>query len=243
MNNKTKLLTLGILELINFKDSALYHHCIRVGDLSFLLASALGLDKKMVGIAKSAGRLHDIGKISVPESILYKCGSFVPGEMNIMEKHPLIGARYLALNFGIPIEKVDEYIENIVARCGNGLKDMSDTRDLLISTVLFHHEKYNGHGYPYGLKADCIPVLASIVCISDYYVAMCEKRPYRDAHDELSALNTILSHKNKFFTAEIIEKFAESLCIHEINPIDEINHAHCSIKPVALKLATVRTGN
>lgn len=217
MSKKTHLLTAGILELINAKDSALYHHCIRVGDLSFLLASAMGLDKKLVGIAKSAGRLHDIGKISMPESILYKCGCFVPDEMKIMEKHPYIGARYLALNFGIPVEHVDAYLENIVARCCNGFKNMPDFRDLLISTVLFHHEKYNGRGYPYGLKEDSIPVLASIVCISDYYVAMCEKRPYRDAHDHASALNAIQFHKGKFFTAAIIETLAESLCLFEVD--------------------------
>ncbi|OGK08699.1 MAG: hypothetical protein A2W80_15825 [Candidatus Riflebacteria bacterium GWC2_50_8] len=199
----------SILGLIREKDSSLFEHNIRVGDLASALAEALGMDEKTVFLTKIAGKMHDIGKLSVPESVLYKRGSYVDVEMDIMKRHSVLGARYLAVAFGIPSAHADGYIDGLIARCREGNKEMPGSRDMIVSGVLFHHEKIDGSGYPSGLKGAKIPLMATILCLADYYIAMREKRAYRDGYDNSTVLELVTSNRNRLFNTPVVDKLCE----------------------------------
>ena len=118
------------------------------------IAARLGLPEETQRVAHLAGLLHDIGKIGVPPRVLEKNGPLTLRERRQMEEHSIIGERILA--------KVEAYSE--IARI-----------------VRHHHERYDGEGYPDGLKESEIPILARVICVADAYDAMTSARPYRDA--------------------------------------------------------------
>lgn len=119
-----------------------------------------------------AGMLHDIGKIGVPESILNKAGLMTPEEAEIMKQHPLWGVEIL--------------------------KPLSELKGSL-EAVKYHHERYDGSGYPEGLKGEEIPIIAAIISVADAYDAMITDRPYRAALSKQEALNEIRTNLGSQF--------------------------------------------
>jgi HD-GYP domain-containing protein (c-di-GMP phosphodiesterase class II) len=152
----------AMVAAIDAKDPYTRGHSQRVAELSRDLASAIGLPESFVRTAHLAGLVHDIGKIGVPESVLRKAGRLDDEEFSLIRQHPQTGYRIL--------------------------KDIPQIRDLLPG-VLCHHEAWDGSGYPAGLQAREIPLLARIVAICDSFDAMSSNRTYRDARprDEVFA--------------------------------------------------------
>jgi response regulator RpfG family c-di-GMP phosphodiesterase len=157
------LYTLG--EAVAARDSETHSHTQRVTQLSLHLARALGFrGAELTGIGWGAA-LHDVGKIGIPDSILLKPSSLTDDEWEMMKRHCEIGHRMLR---GFPF-----------------------LRDAL-AVVLHHHERFDGHGYPFGLSGETIPFAARIFAVVDAYDAMTSDRPYRppldpdDAKQELS---------------------------------------------------------
>jgi HD-GYP domain-containing protein (c-di-GMP phosphodiesterase class II) len=144
----------AMVAAIDAKDPYTRGHSQRVAELSRDLASAIGLPESFVRTAHLAGLVHDIGKIGVPESVLRKAGRLTDDEFALIRQHPQTGYRIL--------------------------KDIPQIRDLLPG-VLCHHEAWDGSGYPAGLEAREIPLLARIVAICDSFDAMSSNRTYRDA--------------------------------------------------------------
>jgi HD-GYP domain-containing protein (c-di-GMP phosphodiesterase class II) len=123
-----------------------------VAELSQRLALRLGLSREQVDEITLAARVHDLGKVGIPNQILLKNGKLTAEEMAVMQKHPRIG-----------IEVLQKY---------------QNFRSVL-PIVLHHHERYDGKGYPDGLKGDAIPIGAQVVAHADAYDAMTSDRPYR----------------------------------------------------------------
>jgi HD-GYP domain-containing protein (c-di-GMP phosphodiesterase class II) len=123
-----------------------------------------------------ASLLHDIGKIGIPESILNKQGPLTAEEFQIIKKHPTIG-------------------ENIL----KSIKELNGC----IAGVKYHHERYDGTGYPEGLKGEQIPLIAAVICAADAYDAMISDRPYRKGFPKEKAISEITSLAGKQFHPDI----------------------------------------
>lgn len=149
----TKNLIITLANVIEAKDKYTDGHTRRVGMISRMLGEKLSLPEERLNSLETAGIIHDIGKVGVPESILNKPGKLTPEEFDIIKKHSEIG-------------------ETII-------KPLSSLQDCLIP-VRNHHEKLNGTGYPDGLQGDQIPVETRILCVADIFDALYSDRPYRD---------------------------------------------------------------
>ncbi|MGP7817693.1 HD-GYP domain-containing protein [Niallia sp. 01092] len=138
-----------------------------------------------------ASILHDIGKAGIPEGILYKPGSLTKYERKIIEMHPLIGTDILSkTSTGLHYEFMNNYkvAENIIK---------------------YHHEKWDGTGYPYGLKEEDIPFEARVVAIVDVFDALVAKRSYKDSWTEEQALAFIKEQSGSHFDPEIVDAFMD----------------------------------
>ena len=140
-----------LLTTIDDYDTYTGGHSDRVASLSEHIARLLGLSFATMELVKRAAFVHDIGKIFIPDSIVQKPGSLTPEEREVVEQHPVLGARMLARR-----------------------PAMSD----LASIVLHHHERWDGQGYPDGLAGTKIPIESRIIFVADAFDAMTSERPY-----------------------------------------------------------------
>jgi diguanylate cyclase (GGDEF)-like protein/putative nucleotidyltransferase with HDIG domain len=136
------------------KDSYTAHHSERVKAYSELIARFLGLSESSISLITHAAHLHDIGKIGIRDNVLGKPGKLTNEEFEIIKQHPVIGAKILM---------------------------QSNYTHEMVQIVLHHHERYDGRGYPEGLKGEDIPIGARVIAIADSIDAMTSKRVYRDA--------------------------------------------------------------
>jgi len=155
-------------------------HCLRMTDLSLCLADKLNLAPAMRDDIEVFAAIHDIGKIAIPEQILEKCGPLTAEEWNTMQKHSEIGFR---------IASTSPELSHI-AEC-----------------ILHHHERWDGTGYPQGLREEEICLPARVVAVVDAYDAMTSDRPYRQALDKEVALREIENGRAKQFDPRIVDAF------------------------------------
>jgi HD-GYP domain-containing protein (c-di-GMP phosphodiesterase class II) len=139
---------------IDAKDAYTRGHSQRVAELSRDLARRIGLTDEQCERVYLSGLLHDVGKIGVPEAVLTKPGKLTNEEFDAIKKHPAIGAQIL----------------------GN-IKQLAD----IIPGVLYHHERWDGRGYPHGVAGENIPLIGRIICVADSFDAMSSTRTYRAA--------------------------------------------------------------
>ena len=165
------------------KDKYTGGHSQRVAEISAAVANAMGLLQEIIEKVKLAGMVHDIGKIGVSESILNKPGRLTDEELQHVQKHPEIGQHILTPIVG------DEEILRIVRS---------------------HHERYDGTGYPDGLKHGHIPLGSRILAVADAYEAMTSERPYRRAMNKKTALNEIERGEGTQFDSNVAEAFLSS---------------------------------
>jgi putative two-component system response regulator len=146
---------LSIAQTIELKDPYTRGHCDRVAGYAVALAESMGLPEKMARDIKFGGWLHDCGKIGVPEAILNHEGRLPADQFQLVKQHPLWGGE--------------------VAR-------QARMSEAVVNVILHHHERYDGSGYPAGLKGEHIPLEARIVTIADIFDALYSDRPYRKAY-------------------------------------------------------------
>lgn len=151
-NAETVLFSLALS--IEAKDPYTEGHCDRLSKYSVALGEKLGLSDELRVALRRGGLVHDIGKLSVPEHILLKPGPLTPEERKIMEQHTIVGERICA-----PLRSFRH----------------------VLPIIRHHHEKWDGSGYPDGLKGEQIPLTARILQITDIYDALTTDRPYRNA--------------------------------------------------------------
>lgn len=164
------------------KDPYTQGHSARVSDYAGKLAKKLRLSKTNIENLKIAGKLHDIGKIGIDESVLKKPGKLLPEEFEMVKQHSSIGY-------------------NIIHEI-NFLQDIS-------RCILNHHERYDGYGYPNGMKGDAIGIDACILSICDVYDALTSDRPYRKAMTVDEALEIIKQSRAKQFDPNVTDAFIE----------------------------------
>jgi len=164
------------------RDDTTGEHSYRVGRLASLLAQEYGCDDDTVFMIDLAARLHDIGKIGIPDGILLKVGRLNDTEMKLMQTHAMIGSEILAQS-NVPHMKMAEEIAR------------------------FHHEHWNGGGYPFGIGETAIPLCARITALADVFDALTHRRPYKEAWSIDSALDAMLTLKGRQFDPDLTDKF------------------------------------
>lgn len=174
----------GLLSTINAKDKYTFGHCERVSSYAVMVGEAMGLDKKEIQTLLHAGLLHDIGKIELPKSVLNKTACLSEDEIKSVSKHPIHSAHIL--------------------------EPLSNTGNL-IDYVIHHHERYDGKGYPDGLKGEEISIGARILCVVDCFDAMVSERPYRRSMTIEEAIIELKRCSGTQFDPVIVQTFIDAL--------------------------------
>ncbi len=169
---------------IDNKDKYTRRHSEDVTEYALWIAEELGLSQEACRTIRMSGLLHDVGKIGVPDEILHKPGRLSPEEMEIMQRHPRLGALIVG---AIP-----------------GMEEIVDG-------VLYHHERWDGHGYPCGLKEDEIPLLGRILAVADAFSAMTTDRPYRKGMEFTQAIKEIRSNRGTQFDPHLASLFVRAV--------------------------------
>jgi putative nucleotidyltransferase with HDIG domain len=168
---------------IESSDSYTFGHCERVAGFAVALARALGLDEEQQTAIRIGAYLHDLGKVRIPHEILNKPGALTPEELGVIQMHPIWGLELLAtVEFPWDIKPI----------------------------IRWHHEKYDGSGYPDRLRGDEIPVSAQIICIVDVYDALTTTRSYRGALSHAEALAKMQEVK-AWWRSDVYQAFMRSL--------------------------------
>jgi putative nucleotidyltransferase with HDIG domain len=165
-----------IVKIIDAKDSYTAGHSVRVAEYTEKIARKLRLNEYDVDVLINLANLHDIGKVQIDLSILNKPGKFDDADWVEMKKHPEVGYKI---------------VKEIVF-----LKNSAEA-------ILYHHEKIDGKGYPYGIKGDRIPLFAKILTVADAYDAMTSDRPYRQALTQKKAIKELETYAGKSFDRRI----------------------------------------
>ncbi|MEH7385418.1 HD domain-containing phosphohydrolase [Bacillus sp. JJ1521] len=171
-----------LTKALDSRDTYTMYHSENVAKYAVQIAEKMKLPKDCCEIIHKGALLHDLGKIGIPEHVLMKNGSLNEDEYKIIKNHPTIGYNML------------KYITDFSS---NGILDI----------VLYHHERYDGKGYPKGLKGKQIPLFARIVAVADTFDAMTTKRVYRKQINLKNTINEIKKHKGTQFDPEIVDVF------------------------------------
>jgi putative nucleotidyltransferase with HDIG domain len=174
----------GWSRALDMRDEETEGHSLRVTDLTVRLAEAVGIPKGDFVHIRRGALLHDIGKMGIPDHILLKPGSLTEDEWRIMRQHPLLAYQLLS-----PITFL--HAELNIPYC--------------------HHERWDGSGYPRGLRGEEIPIEARIFAVVDVWDALCSDRPYRRAWKKDDALDYIRNQAEHHFDPRVVAAFLELL--------------------------------
>jgi putative nucleotidyltransferase with HDIG domain len=173
---------LSLVRALELKDSYTKGHSERVAGYAAAIARKMGLGEKDVKAVQYGSWLHDCGKIGVSENILNYEGPLDDAETHIVRNHPMWGAD--------------------VAR-------KARLSEAIVNIILYHHERFDGKGYPSGLREAEIPLEARIVAVADIYDALTTERPYRKAYDKDRALLMLISMKGNVLDPAAVDTFSE----------------------------------
>jgi len=176
----------AIINTLNEKNKREEEHSHRVSELCEKMGEALGMPEYESEELKSVGLLHDIGKIAIDENLFYKPGKLTEDEWKEIKRHPEIGYRIL-----------------------NTVNDMSD----IAKYVLYHHERWDGNGYPAGIKGGKIPITSRIISIADSYDAMTSERSYKKPMLKELAIEELQNNAGKQFDPELVRVFIEKILL------------------------------
>jgi len=171
---------------IDAKDSYTGDHSLKVTDLAEALGGALGLDEGALADLHVAARLHDLGKIAVPDAILMKRTPLTPEEFTTMRGH---------------------------AEAGYAILRDAPLAEAVKLAVRHNHERWDGTGYPSGLAGEAIPLCSRILAVADAYAAMTSDRPYRRALDPTEAVAELRAHAGTQFDPTLVEVFIRSVLL------------------------------
>jgi putative two-component system response regulator len=188
----------ALAKLSESRDPETGFHLDRIREYSRILGSNLARQTKFadilsyseIEIVYHTSVLHDIGKVGIPDTILLKPGSLDKAEFDIMKTHTIIGGK--TLGQALALYPDAEFLE--VAR----------------NIAFWHHERYDGSGYPHGLAGEDIPLCARIVALADVYDALTSKRPYKKAYPHEAAREIVMEKRGRHFDPDIVDAFMES---------------------------------
>lgn len=172
------------INIIEEKDKYTYGHSERVTAISIVIAEELGWSAKEIEEIRISALLHDIGKVTVPEDILNKHGKLTEEEFDMIKRHPMSGR-----NFVKHMKKLDKTLDGIQ----------------------YHHERYDGKGYPEGLSGADIPLIARVIAVADAYDAMTSDRSYRKSLGEKYAMEELSRNVGIQFDPVVVDAFLQAM--------------------------------
>jgi len=183
----------ALTHALNYRDHDTWDHSTRVAAYATALAEHMGLPQSELEKIALAGYLHDIGKIGVPDRILLKKSNLLPEEWETIKRHPELGYEII-----------------------HELEFLNSAADI----ILLHHERYDGSGYPLGLRGEKIPLLARIFSVADALDAMTSERPYRAARSMAEAFGEVRSLAGVQFCPKCV-KALEELGVENLSQIQQ----------------------
>ncbi len=180
LNMTYKSTILAISKAIDARDQYTAGHSERVSKISLAIGQALNLPNEQLETLELAALFHDVGKIGIPDYILNKPSRLTDEEFNKIKEHPSIG---------VDILKTIDFLSQA------------------LPIILHHHERFDGGGYPNGIKGEDIPFESRIICVADSYDAMTSNRPYRNGLPHEVAVSELLKYKNIQFDSNIVDVF------------------------------------
>lgn len=193
-HNERIIEILGVV--VEYRNLECGEHILRVKALTTLMADSMmrlfperGLTPQMARIISSASSLHDIGKITIPDSIMLKPGKLTPEEYALVKTHTISGAKIL--------QRIEGAWDKEYTKIGYEI-------------CRYHHERYDGKGYPDGLKGEEIPLSAQLVSVADVYDALVSKRVYKDAYSPEDSYNMIMAGECGTFSSQILDCFEDA---------------------------------
>lgn len=193
LQHSNELMVDALSSIIEYRSSESGQHVLRIRHFTKILLEEVQrccpeyqLTEDTVSIISSASALHDVGKISIPDSILMKPGKLTPEEWEVMKSHSVMGCHILDSLSDIGNREYLRYAHNICH---------------------YHHERWDGTGYPEGLSGDDIPICAQVVGLADAFDALTSKRVYKDAYSLETAVNMILNGECGAFSPKLLECF------------------------------------
>ncbi len=188
---------LGLAKLAEFRDSDTGQHLERIREYTKLIAENMAkkpkyidyITEEYIGDIYLSSILHDIGKVGVSDNILLKPGKLTPEEFEVIKTHSKLG--------GDALNAVDSHVK--------GRSFLTIGKEI----AYYHHERWDGHGYPKGLSGEDIPLSARKVALADVYDALTSKRCYKEAYSHEKAKNIIVEESGKHFDPEVVEAFLE----------------------------------
>lgn len=180
----------SLAKVLELRDRETEGHCERVTELTVKIARKLGIEGESLVHIRRGALLHDIGKLAIPDSILFKPGELTEEEWEIMRRHPVYAYELLS--------KI-EYLRPA------------------LEIPYYHHERWDGSGYPLGLKGEEIPLSARIFAVVDVYDALIHDRPYRKAWSKSEAIDYIKKESGRLFDPKVVRAFLEILKEEENN--------------------------
>ena len=208
---------IGILsQAAEYRDFETGDHFLRVSEYCACIAAGMNWTKEMINHIQLASPVHDIGKIGIPDNILLKEGKLTPEEWEVMKNHTQYGNNILKSN-----KFVNYYIKNQSEK-GESLEEFGHQLiETAANIALNHHERWNGSGYPLGLKGEQIPIEARITAVADVYDALRSHRPYKEPWSHEKCLAYIKSESEKQFDPQVVRVFLEN-----IETIQEIRNTY-----------------
>lgn len=185
----------SLMWLLDLRDQSIFSHSSQVSDLAGAIARALGEDEAQIFAITTAALLHDLGKIALPDRLLYKAGPLTPGERALIQQHPTIGAQIL---------EVSPFLHH------------------LMPAVAHHHENWDGSGYPDGLCGENIPLSARIIRVAEAYQAMTTDRPYQRHRDDEEARAELVHCAGKQFDPAVVQATLQVLAAQEETTVVEM---------------------
>ena len=191
-----------------YRDNETGRHVVRVGKYARVVAERLGLPKEFCGQIELAAQLHDLGKIGIPDSILLNPGKLSEEEFAVMKRHCEIGREILD---PFAADEMEELRQNKSdpARLPSNIR--SPLLVLAAKIAQTHHEKWDGTGYPLGLKGEQIPIEGRITSVSDVYDALCSVRPYKEGFSVEQALRIMLAERGTRFDPKVLDAFVDQI--------------------------------
>lgn len=206
LNLTRRQLILCLARAAEYRDQHSWNHVIRVGRYAAMIARHMGYPVDRLSQLEEAAQLHDVGKIGIPDSILFKPGRLAEDEYELIKKHCALGRQIIdpAGSLGDPSFRGDE-------EAGSGAEADNPASLFLLAAVIAHshHERWDGTGYPLGLRGTDIPLEGRIVAVADVFDALSSRRPYKEPYSREACLEIILQGRGTQFDPQVVDAFVE----------------------------------
>lgn len=204
-------LILCLARAAEHRDNDTGNHVIRVGRYTSIIAKQMGYPENRLEMLEQAAQLHDVGKIGIPDAILFKPGKLGVDEYDMMKKHCALGRQIIE-----PISEKEWNILKTHTRIGESMLHVRSSSLLMLAARIAqtHHERWDGKGYPLGLLGEDIPLEGRIVAVADVFDALSSKRPYKEPFPREKCFEILREGRGTQFDPAVIDAFFD--CSEEI---------------------------